>query len=136
APGDSYFLAIREPSGRVVVQAGFPDAESAEAEGRKLSEGTQWAVGEPWSKSNWGPDLGLAAARLRPDWLFAWLMSPKDFMPGTKMPHFFGERERFAGAWDSHLAPERREEIRALIQYLVHMQRLDGGDIVPLGGGG
>ncbi|MBI3126309.1 MAG: c-type cytochrome [Candidatus Tectomicrobia bacterium] len=36
-----------------------------------------------------GPDLGLARARLNPDWVLRWLKTPQAIQPGTKMPNFF-----------------------------------------------
>lgn len=36
-----------------------------------------------------GPDLGLARARLNPDWVLRWLKDPQAIQPGTKMPNFF-----------------------------------------------
>jgi hypothetical protein len=136
APDDSYFIAYRGPDGRVRVRPGFTDAASAEAEGERLPAGTAWAVGEPWSKSNWGPNLSLARERLRPDWISLWVQNPKDFMPGTKMPNFFGDRDRFRGDMTGHLLPEARDEIRRILQYLVHMRTVGASEAQPLGGGG
>ncbi len=35
------------------------------------------------------PNLLFAKNRLRPDWIFDWLVSPGKIQPGTKMPNFF-----------------------------------------------
>jgi cytochrome c2 len=35
------------------------------------------------------PDLTLAAARLKPGWMRAWLLDPQALQPGTRMPSYF-----------------------------------------------
>ncbi len=35
-----------------------------------------------------GPDLGMAPARLKKDWIFRFLKDPQGFSPGTQMPSF------------------------------------------------
>ena len=35
------------------------------------------------------PDLTLAAARLKPGWMKAWLLDPQSLQPGTRMPSYF-----------------------------------------------
>ncbi len=66
------------------------------------------------------PNLLLAKDRLRPDWIFRWIMNPPKIRPGTKMPVFFegaGDRaeivkgvrgEQENGSWIYTL--ESREE--------------------------
>jgi hypothetical protein len=92
----------------------------------------------------------MARERLRPDWIAGWLTSPPMFMPGTKMPEFWLQRDNFLEA--SPLPPEDREfvirhvpwlagtgfdaaalgqqswrtEIEALLQYLMHMNSMEG----------
>jgi len=39
--------------------------------------------------SQWGPDLALAADRLRFEWLQDWIADPQAIMPGTSMPQYF-----------------------------------------------
>jgi mono/diheme cytochrome c family protein len=39
--------------------------------------------------SNLAPDLRMAAERLNPDWILAWLKRPSDILPGTRMPAFW-----------------------------------------------
>jgi cytochrome c2 len=36
-----------------------------------------------------GPNLGLVAKRLRPEWVRAWIIKPSDWAPYTKMPAFW-----------------------------------------------
>ena len=39
--------------------------------------------------TQWGPDLSMAPARLRPEWVPQWLRNPQAIQPGTRMPNFF-----------------------------------------------
>jgi cbb3-type cytochrome oxidase cytochrome c subunit len=135
-PEESYYVVWKGPAG-FEHQAGFPGRDEARAwgESKLAGGGTPWAVGDPWSKATWGPDLGLAAERLRPGWIRLWLRNPPDFMPGTKMPNFFGGEDPISGhpldrtgATDQEKSAiaEGRRRIEALIQYLVHMKVVDG----------
>jgi hypothetical protein len=54
-----------------------------------------------------------------------WLYFPPDFMPGTKMPTFWGLRQVFHGKRDDHIEPAERAEVDALVQYLRHMSAVD-----------
>jgi len=123
APDDSHWIVFRRGEG-VEVVAGFESVEAAkaEAERRFSGSGTVWAVGKPWDKSAWGPDLQLAAGRLRPQWMREWIYYPPDFMPGTKMPSFFA-RERFTGDRAAHVGAADKVVVDALLRYLVHMNR-------------
>jgi len=69
-------------------------------------------------KSNWGPDLSMAAKRLKGPWIHEWLKDPPAFQPGTKMPTFFGETK--AGKY-SVFVKDYEEQITALRQFLKHM---------------
>jgi cbb3-type cytochrome oxidase cytochrome c subunit len=69
-------------------------------------------------KANWGPDLALAKARLKGDWISEWLKAPPSFQPGTKMPSYFGEwkdneYDVFVKDWE--------DQVRALRHFLKHM---------------
>jgi cytochrome c2 len=122
-PDDSYYVVIKDQNGQLRLQAGFNARAAAEAWARENLQGAAFAVGDPWSKLKWGPDLSLAVERLRPAWIFDWLSEPQDFMPGTSMPNFFGERKGWTGI---NLTPENREKFKALVQFLVHMKSLEG----------
>lgn len=98
-------------------------------------------------KNSWGPNLALARERLRPDWLWAWLISPNNYMPGTKMPAFWLQPDAFLD--ENPLSPSDRaivdkyvpflkdfpmtksldsewtEDMRGIIQYLMHMNEID-----------
>jgi cbb3-type cytochrome oxidase cytochrome c subunit len=45
--------------------------------------GSQKPLGLP---DSWAPDLVRVKERLRPDWVYRWLMDPQAISPGTKMP--------------------------------------------------
>ncbi|MBI4587077.1 MAG: c-type cytochrome [Planctomycetes bacterium] len=64
--------------------------------------------------NNWGPDLGLARERLRPTWVRAWLINPKFFMPGTKMPNnWLDENLNYSLFRDpGALSEEERQQIK------------------------
>ena len=97
-------------------------------------------------KNSWGPNLALARERLRPEWIYSWLISPNSFMTGTKMPAFwiqadpFEEQEVFSpedrAFIDSHVpflkgvgliesAPDFRKDTDGLMQYLMHMDKIE-----------
>jgi cbb3-type cytochrome oxidase cytochrome c subunit len=80
--------------------------------------------------SNWGPDLELAAKRLKSQWVADWLKDPQALQPGTKMPTFFGERKDgkfkpFVDDWE--------EQIRGLQHYLRHMESVQKDGAVSMG---
>ncbi|HVR73780.1 MAG TPA: hypothetical protein VMT52_05585, partial [Planctomycetota bacterium] len=131
-PDDSYYVVWRDPNGPYRLRAGFADAAAAADWARAELRGVELAIGDPWSKISWGPDLGLAAERLRPPWIRQWLENPPDFMPGTKMPNFFGERSPVEGR--VVLKPPTKEgedrtevKIQSIIQFLMHMENNRGG---------
>jgi cbb3-type cytochrome oxidase cytochrome c subunit len=127
-PEDKYYAVWREPDGSLAHRSGFEDRDAADAWAKANLGGKEYAVGDPWDKVKWGPDLGFAAARLRPAWLRAWLREPQDFMPGTNMPPFFGGRDPVDGVV---LKPGSDEKIDALLRYLIHMKDVDGLTVAP-----
>jgi cytochrome c2 len=46
-------------------------------------------AGSPLTAGEIAPSLGLSLARLRPQWVRAWLRQPQALQPGTKMPSYF-----------------------------------------------
>ena len=120
-PEDKHYVVWQEPGGTFVHRPGFADREAAESWGKQSLAGKPWAVGDPWDKVKWGPDLGLASERLRPSWLHDWIAEPQDFMPGTNMPPFFGGRDPIDGVV---LKPGSDPKIAAIIRYIVHMERV------------
>ena len=72
--------------------------------------------------SNWGPDLGLAAERLKPGWIHDWLKEPQMLQPGTRMPNFLGTYRD--NEYDP-IYPDWEDKIRALQHYLKHMDQAD-----------
>jgi len=76
-------------------------------------------------QEDWGPNLGLAAERLKLEWIHDWLKDPQSIQPGTKMPTFFGETsDREYEVYD----PNWKENIRALQHYLRHLETASGDD--------
>ena len=132
-PDDKFYVLLEEGGG-IRLQSGFADAASAESWAKENLAGKSYAVGDPWSKISWGPDLGKAATRLRPTWIRDWVSEPRDFMPGTKMTNYFGERDPIRGL--HYKDPGDREaaarvetnvqKIESLVQYLVHMKAVEG----------
>jgi cytochrome c2 len=129
-PDSSYYVVWRE-GGVLQHQAGFSTELEAQLFGQQKfpNDAAAFAVGAPWTKSSWGPDLGLASKRLRPEWIFQWLKDPPNFMPGTKMPNFFGSGQ------DDPTQPHpldqegadlsRVEHMQAILRYLVHMKTVN-----------
>ena len=60
----------------------------------------------------WAPDLGLAHARLNPEWIPVWLKDPQKIQPGTKMPSFY------PGGPDDILKGNEDEQRKALRDYI------------------
>jgi cbb3-type cytochrome oxidase cytochrome c subunit len=132
---DGHYVVWMTADGKFERQTGFPAAPAAREWGEEKFRGTRtrWAVGQPWDKSSWGPDLAKASARLRPTWMFDWLRNPRSFYPETKMPNFFGDDgDPIAGHPldddDPAQAAANKEKLRkmhGLVQYLIHMRMVD-----------
>ena len=81
-------------------------------------------------KSNWGPDLAMAAQRLKGPWIAEWLKDPQALQPGTKMPSFFGERKD--GAFKPFM-DDWEIKVRELQHYLRHMDQAPPAEPVSMG---
>lgn len=71
-------------------------------------------------QTTWGPDLGMAAERLKGGWIHEWLLNPQEFQPGTKMPNFFGE---YSDGEYEPMYDDYEEQIEALVYYLQNLDR-------------
>jgi cbb3-type cytochrome oxidase cytochrome c subunit len=131
-PAEKFYVVWRDSSGKHELKSDFDDKESAQTWAEENLSGKRFAVGDPWSKIKWGPDLSKAAGRLRPPWARDWLHHPPDFMPGSAMPGFFGERDALRGI---DLADEQKKNIKALLQYIVHMESMGEGVAKRAGAG-
>ncbi len=74
------------------------------------------------------PDLRMAADRLQPDWILAWLKGPAAILPGTRMPAFWPDYPKspypqFGGNADA--------QIKAIRDYVLTFR----GGPTPKGGG-
>ncbi|MFN8542638.1 MAG: c-type cytochrome [Candidatus Binatia bacterium] len=69
----------------------------------------------------WAPDLGMAAARLGPQWIVKWLRDPQKVMPGTKMPSFYTPDAdgKLGGGPDDVLGGDAEAQMRALRDYVI-----------------
>jgi mono/diheme cytochrome c family protein len=74
--------------------------------------GAQKPQGPP---DGWAPDLALAHARLKPDWIVDWIRDPQKLMPGTKMPSFY------PGGPPDILGGSDEAQMRALRDYIVSL---------------
>jgi mono/diheme cytochrome c family protein len=63
----------------------------------------------------WAPDLALAHARLKPEWIVKWIRDPQKLMPGTKMPSFY------PGGPPDILGGDDEAQMRALRDYIVSL---------------
>ncbi len=78
-------------------------------------------------KLNWGPDLSMAAERLKGRWINSWLHDPQLVSPGTKMPNFIGEHaEGIPQAEYEGFVDDVEGEIDALRHYMKFMQEWAG----------
>jgi mono/diheme cytochrome c family protein len=63
------------------------------------------------------PNLALANARLKPEWISAWIGKPDSIQPGTKMPSFFPDlNER--SPYSEEFSADTREQIKAMRDYV------------------
>jgi mono/diheme cytochrome c family protein len=79
--------------------------------------GTTLPEGPP---DSWAPNLAMAAQRLYPDWILAWLHDPQKLLPGTKMPTFYGDPVNPDGPPDV-LNGDDDLQMRALRDYVVSL---------------
>lgn len=77
--------------------------------------GTEKPQGSP---SDWAPDLGLAHARLNPDWIIDWIHDPQKIFPGTKMPGFYPDPTGPDGPPEI-LGGDDELQIKALRDYVI-----------------
>jgi mono/diheme cytochrome c family protein/uncharacterized coiled-coil protein SlyX len=119
-----YFLALSKQELELRDYAATPLEEKYLPAGKKLFEEYQCAkchpagavrLSEEVVASTLAPNLGLAAGRLKPEWIESWLHDPQKIQPGTMMPTFFYEGQApdatvFGGNAD--------EQIRALKTYV------------------
>ncbi len=83
-----------------------PLDDEARLDGRRLFEKLQCArchsIGPNVKAGERAPDLTLAASRLKPGWMKAWLLDPQALQPGTRMPaYFFLSDEDDATSWST-----------------------------------
>jgi mono/diheme cytochrome c family protein len=68
----------------------------------------------------WAPDLDLTRARLRPEWVRAWLTDPSRIYPGTSMPaNFPADQEQ----WQEFYPAASREQIEAVLMWLYNLDQ-------------
>ena len=77
--------------------------------------GTQMPEGE---QDSWAPDLAMAATRLYPEWVLAWLHDPQKLLPGTKMPSFYSDPNNPDGPPDI-LNGDDELQMKALRDYVM-----------------
>ena len=65
---------------------------------------------------NLAPDLRLAAERLQPAWIQAWLRNPTAILPGTRMPSFWPQ---FPQSYYEPLGRDGAAQIRAIRDHLL-----------------
>lgn len=119
-----YLLGLAKQDLALRDYAATPIDEKYVSPGKKLFESYQCAkchptgavkLGEGVVAGNLAPDLGLAARRLKPEWIVEWLRDPQKLQPGTNMPTFFYE----AQAPDQTVfGGNSEEQIKALKDYV------------------
>jgi mono/diheme cytochrome c family protein len=120
-----YFASLSKASYPFLL-ADYPTDPRSIAAGRKVFEMYRCAQCHPRSqqdlekvadKSSLAPNLQMARARLRHDWINDWIVRPDDWMPGTRMPTNFPVDDTthqrnvtLAMGWDfEQLASDRKE---------------------------
>ena len=105
-----------EPAERTAALTMFSpqyfNCTSCHIQGEQLPTGPQ---------DSWAPDFGLAAERLRPDWIIDWIRDPSSLLPGTKMPAFypFGAPDQLGG--------DNERQLLVLRDYLLSLSALTRG---------
>jgi mono/diheme cytochrome c family protein len=63
------------------------------------------------------PNLAMANARLKPEWISAWIGKPDSIQPGTKMPSFFPDLND-KSPYSEEFNADTREQIKAIRDYV------------------
>jgi mono/diheme cytochrome c family protein len=98
-------------AGELLASDEYMQCFSCHVRGTKLPEGPQ---------DSWAPDLAIAAQRLYPEWILAWLHDPQKLLPGTKMPSFYSDPVNPDGPPDV-LNGDDDLQMRALRDYVVSL---------------
>lgn len=93
-------------AGARLVSKDYFDCLNCHQQGEKKPEGPP---------EGWAPDLALAQARLRPDWIVRWLQDPQKLQPGTKMPAYF------PGGPSDVLGGDEAKQILAVKDYVLSL---------------
>jgi cbb3-type cytochrome oxidase cytochrome c subunit len=71
--------------------------------------------------AEWAPNLSLAAGRLKPDWIEAWIREPNTIQPGTRMPTYFDPRFFDQTGPPDVLGGDENAQIEALVKYVLSL---------------
>jgi mono/diheme cytochrome c family protein/uncharacterized coiled-coil protein SlyX len=119
-----YFLGLSKQDFELRDYAATPIETKYLEPGKKLFDSYQCAKCHPTGSvklsesgvaSTLAPNLGLAAGRLKPDWIVDWLRDPQKLQPGTNMPTFFYEGQ---APDQTILGGNSEEQIKALKAYV------------------
>lgn len=97
---------------RLLVSADYFACFSCHQQGAKKPEGPI---------TDWAPDLALAKARLRPEWIPKWLRNPSLIQPGTKMPTFFDPEYYDESGPDDILDGDEDKQIEVITDYILQL---------------
>jgi mono/diheme cytochrome c family protein len=124
-----YFLGISKQDFELRDYSATPIDTKYLEPGKKLFESYQCAKCHPTGAvkpsetglaSILAPNLGLAAGRLKPNWIIDWLHDPQRLQPGTNMPTFFYEGQ---APDQTILGGNAEEQIKALRAYVWSLGR-------------
>lgn len=76
------------------------------------------------AKTQWGPNLYLAQARLKTEFIHSWLTNPQAWAPGTRMPNVFYDYSE-GGDTPSKLRDNAESEMTRLTEMLYHMPQIE-----------
>jgi hypothetical protein len=116
-----YFLGLSHQDMTIRDYASFTPDRSLLGPGRDLYETYQCATCHPSGAvsgeglADLAPDLAMASARLKPEWIENWLHDPQKLQPGTRMPTFFYEG---MGPDESVYGGDANKQIKALSAYV------------------
>lgn len=69
--------------------------------------------------ANLAPDLRMAHERLQPEWIDAWLRSPNQILPGTRMPSFWPD---FPTSFYPPLERDGAAQVRAIREHVLTLR--------------
>lgn len=124
-----YFLGLAHQELSIRDYASYAPERSYLGPGKQLFDAYQCAKCHPSGPvagegvADLAPDLAMASARLKPEWIDKWLLDPQQLQPGTRMPTYFYDG---VGPDGSVYDGDAHEQIKALSAYVWSIGKRSG----------